>query len=78
MANGDGTTYQIGRNDTLKFNAGLNIQLTLAKEGEKPANGTTSTINSSAVTSTPAPTPTAPAVANHYYPNNGSGTHWHD
>ncbi|TDF36006.1 hypothetical protein E1290_09325, partial [Histophilus somni] len=63
VANGDGTTYQIGRNDTLKFNAGLNIQLTLAKEGEKPANGTTSTINSSAVTSTPAPTPTAPAVA---------------
>ncbi|WP_406812310.1 YadA-like family protein [Histophilus somni] len=54
---------QIGRNDTLKFNAGLNIQLTLAKEGEKPENGATPTSTTSAETSTLAPT-TAPTTVN--------------
>uniref|UniRef100_UPI000A910FB2 YadA-like family protein n=1 Tax=Histophilus somni TaxID=731 RepID=UPI000A910FB2 len=61
VENGSGKPIEIGRGDTLKFNAGFNIQLTLAKEGEKPANGATSASSTSAVTSTPAPT--APAVA---------------
>ncbi|QEH10548.1 hypothetical protein E4M08_01195 [Histophilus somni] len=75
VANGDGTTYQIGRNDTLKFNAGLNIQLTLAKEGEKPENGATSASSTSAVTSTPAPAPApAPAVAVASSPSGGTST----
>ncbi|WP_165942791.1 hypothetical protein, partial [Histophilus somni] len=51
VVNGDGKAIEIGRNDTLKFKAGLNIQLTLAKEGEKPANGATSESSTSAVTS---------------------------
>ncbi|WP_249961558.1 YadA-like family protein [Histophilus somni] len=63
VENGSGKPIEIGRGDTLKFNAGFNIQLTLAKEGEKPANGATSASSTSAVTSTPAPTPTAPVVA---------------
>ncbi|WP_143432851.1 hypothetical protein, partial [Histophilus somni] len=61
VENGSGKPIEIGRGDTLKFKAGLNIQLTLAKEGEKPANGATSESSTSEVTSTPAPT--APAVA---------------
>ncbi|WP_249960688.1 YadA-like family protein [Histophilus somni] len=50
-----GKKVQIGRGDTLKFENGTNIKLEL-KEGEKPVNGTTSTINSNTETSTPAPT----------------------
>ncbi|WP_249963704.1 YadA-like family protein [Histophilus somni] len=51
VANGDGTTYQIGRNDTLKFNAGLNIKVELAKNSTTQPSAVGSALASGASSS---------------------------
>ncbi|THA20727.1 hypothetical protein E5361_09635, partial [Histophilus somni] len=50
VANSDGTTYQIGRNDTLKFNAGLNIKVELAQNGTTQPSAGSSALASGAGT----------------------------
>ncbi|TFI32322.1 hypothetical protein E4M08_09325, partial [Histophilus somni] len=65
----DDKTIEIGRGDTLKFNAGLNIKLTLEKK-----DGATSTSSATAPAAAPAPTPSVASGSSSDVSSNGGGS----